>query len=252
MNLVTVEKKGGATHIVLANPPLNILTCVAMRELAETLRTLRATDRVAILRGGGKHFCAGADIGEHFPEKGPALLEQLQSLLAALEDSPVPVIAAVRGACLGAGLELAAGCDLMVVAEESKLGVPEISLGVFPPAAVVDLPAKVGPVRAAEMLYTGRTLTGKEAVAWGLANEAVPDAQVNEHAAALAAKISAHSGAAIAACRLALHESSASLTRRAGIAAACRVYNHRTIPSHDGTEGLKAFLEKRKVVWADK
>jgi cyclohexa-1,5-dienecarbonyl-CoA hydratase len=252
MSLVSIEKKGGVTHVVLANPPLNILTCAAMKELTEAFRTLHAADRVAVLRGVGKHFCAGADIGEHFPEKGPALLEQLQALLASLEDSPVPVIAAVRGACLGAGLELAAGCDLMVVAEEAKLGVPEISLGVFPPAAAVDLPARIGPVRAAEMLYTGRTLSGKEAAAWGLANEAVTDAQVDEHADALAAKIASHSGAALAACRLALRDSSAALTRRAAIASACRVYLQKTITSHDGTEGLKAFLEKRKAVWADK
>ncbi len=251
MSLVTVERKNGAAHVTLANPPLNILTCAAMKELTEAFRSLKPADRVAVLRGAGKHLSAGADISEHFPDKGPGLLETLQGLLNSIAEAPVPVVAVARGACLGAGLELAAACDLVIAADEAKLGVPEITLGVFPPAAAVDLPRRVGATRAAELVYTGRTLSGKEAAAWGLANDSAPDSELDARVEALVAKLAGFSGAALGAAKTGLRAAASAPNRREAYAAACRVYLEKTLPSKDNAEGLKAFLEKRKPKWED-
>ncbi|NUN50807.1 MAG: enoyl-CoA hydratase/isomerase family protein, partial [Candidatus Brocadiae bacterium] len=166
MSVLTVTREGAVLTMTLTHPPLNILTCDAMQQLARACAGVAAGDRLVVVRGAGKHFSAGADIGEHMPEQAPRLLETLQACFEALHAVPIPTLAVVRGACMGAGLELAAACDLMLTAEEAKLGVPEISLGVFPPIAAVDLPARIGSARAADLVFTGRTIDGRTAAAW--------------------------------------------------------------------------------------
>lgn len=252
MSLVQVERAGGIVRLNVSNPPLNILTCAAMEELTGALGRIERGDRVVAIRGAGKHFSAGADIGEHLPEKGPALLEVLLALFNALHEAPVPTVAVVRGACMGAGLELAAACDLMVAAEEAKLGVPEITLGVMPPIAAVDLPRKIGAARAAELLYLGKTISGKTAGEWGLANETAPDAELDARAEALVGRLAGFSGAALRACKRALQSAAQRPIHCDALASAIRVYHDDVLPSEDGLEGLRAFLEKRKAVWKDR
>jgi cyclohexa-1,5-dienecarbonyl-CoA hydratase len=252
MSLVAVERAQGVVRIVLQNPPVNVLTCRLMEELTRVLGAFEPGDRLAVIRGAGKHFSAGADVAEHLPGSGPELLETLLALFRTLDASPVPTLAVARGACLGAGLELAAACDLLAVADEAKLGVPEITLGVMAPIGAVDLPAKVGPARAADLLFSGRTISGKQAAEWGLATESAPDAELDARAEALAARIAVHSGAALRACRRAVRAAAARPGRAEALAAAIGVYREDVFPSADGEEGLKAFLEKRKPAWKDR
>jgi len=138
----------------------------------------------------------------------------------------------------------------VLAADDAKIGVPEVSLGVMPPIAAVELPARIGRARAAELVYTGRTIRGKEAAAIGLALESVPAGELDARAEALAAKIASHSSVALHACKRALDHP----TQRARFDAlreACDLYQRSIVPSHDGNEGLSAFLEKRKPVWTD-
>ena len=252
MSLVTVDRDDNIVTITLRNPPLNILTCSAMEDLAAALRESRPDDRVVVLRGAGKHFCAGADIAEHLPEKGPAMLETLWLLFGTLQDVPVPTVAVVRGTCMGAGLELAAACDFMIAAEDARLGVPEITLGVVAPVAAVDLPRKIGETRAAEMLFLGKPVSGRLAGEWGLATEVAMDADLDARAVIMAAKLAALSGAALRSTKRCIRAAAARPIRADALAAALCVYREEVLPSEDGLEGLKAFMEKRRAVWRDR
>ncbi|KAF0246737.1 MAG: cyclohexa-1 5-dienecarbonyl-CoA [Planctomycetota bacterium] len=252
MTHVTVERHDNIATIVLRNPPLNILTCAAMTELTAALRESRTDDRVVVLRGAGKHFCAGADIAEHLPEKGPAMLETLGLLFSTLRDVPAPTVAVVRGACMGAGLELAAACDFIIAAEDARLGVPEITLGVVAPIASVDLPRKIGEARAAEMLFLGKPISGRQAAEWGLAVEVAMDADLDARADILAAKLAAHSGAALRSTKRCIRAAAARPIHADALCAALGVYKDEVLPSADGLEGLKAFMEKRQAVWRDR
>jgi len=251
MSLVTVERSAGVVTFQVANPPLNILSIRVMGELAAALKAVQPSDRVIVIRGTGKHFSAGADIGEHMPEKGPEMIALLGTLFHALFDVPIPTVAVVRGACMGAGLELAAACDVIFAADEAKMGVPEITLGVFPPIGAVDLPARVGPVRAADLLYTGRTISGKLAAEWGLALESAPDAELDAKADAWIAKAAAQSGCALRACKRGIR-GAASRPYKDALDNALGIYRNTILPSADGLEGLKSFIEKRKPVWQDR
>ena len=250
MSLVVEDRTAGRVTLSLENPPLNIVTLQAMRELDGAVRAIPARTRVVMLRGAGKHFSAGADVGEHLPDHVRDMLESLERLYLSLVRAPVPTIAVVRGACLGAGLELALACDMMIVADDAKLGVPEVTLGVMPPIAAVDLPARVGRARAAELIYTGRTIRGREAAAIGLALECAPDAELDARADALAERIAANSSVALRACKQAL-DHPLQRARYDAMRDACDVYAKSIVPSHDGNEGLRAFLEKRAPEWKD-
>ncbi|MEK7468635.1 MAG: enoyl-CoA hydratase/isomerase family protein [Planctomycetota bacterium] len=251
MSLVTVVRQDHIVTCSIGNPPLNILTCAVMNELCAALRETRPDDRVIVIRGAGKHFCAGADIAEHLPEKGPAMLETLGRLFTTLNDVPVPTVAVVRGACMGAGLELAAACDFIIAAEDAKLGVPEISLGVVAPVASVDLPRKIGETRAAELLFLGKPISGRQAGEWGLAVEVAVEADLDARADILAAKLAAHSGAALRSTKRCLRAAGARPVHADALSAALGIYKADVLPSADGLEGLKAFLEKRQAKWRD-
>jgi cyclohexa-1,5-dienecarbonyl-CoA hydratase len=250
MSLVVEDRTAARVTLSIENPPLNIVTLDAMRELERAVRSIPPRTRVVVLRGAGKHFSAGADVGEHLPDRVRDMLEGLERLYLALVRVPVPTIAVVRGACLGAGLELALACDMMIVADDAKLGVPEVTLGVMPPIAAVDLSARVGRARAAELIYTGRTIRGREAAAIGLALECVPDAELDARADALAARIASHSSIALSACKQAL-DRPIERARHDALRGACETYAKSIVPSHDGNEGLRAFLEKRAPQWKD-
>ena len=134
---VQVSAQDGIGEIVLNHPPLNILTRAVMGELRDGLATL-ATDRsvcVLLLRAEGKHFSAGADVGEHLPPQYEELIPEFMQTITAVRDFPLPTVAAVRGRCLGGGFELVQGVDLVVAGDGASFGQPEIMLGVIAPAA---------------------------------------------------------------------------------------------------------------------
>ena len=134
--------------------------------------------RVVVLRGSGDHFCAGADLGElDDATGGPGGFRYeraFEEVLASIADHPVPVMAVVQGAALGAGCQIAVACDLAIAAADAKMGIPSSRLGILIGFENVQrLVLAVGPKRAAEILFTGRAISGETAAAWGLANESV-------------------------------------------------------------------------------
>jgi len=157
-------------------------------------------------------------------------------------------IAAVSGACLGGGAELAAVCDLVYTARDATWGFPEIKLGCYPPVAAVALPALVGQKRACELILTGRQVSGDEAVAIGLANRSVVAEELNTSVQETVAQIQALSPSALALAKKSIYAWDA-IHFDKGLARAEKIYLEELIQTEDAREGIAAFLEKRPPQW---
>jgi len=173
--LLTERRDDGVELIRFNRPPMNALSAELLGELAGHVETLAADAdlKAVVLTGSEKVFAAGAEISQL--QGHPPLIENFRRAFDGLAAIPRPVIAAVSGFALGGGLEAALACDLRVAAENARLGVPEIALGVFPGAGGTQrLPRLVGPARAKEMIWTGRHVRADEARAMGLVDRVVP------------------------------------------------------------------------------
>jgi cyclohexa-1,5-dienecarbonyl-CoA hydratase len=249
---VTATVANGIGRLVLDNPPLNILTRAELATLRRELDRLAelADLRVLVLSARGKHFSAGADVGEHIPPHHLTLIPDFLATVARLEAFPLPIIAAVRGKCLGGGFELIQPSDIIVAAEGAAFGQPEILLGLFPPAAVVLLPDRLPRGAVAETIYTGDPLSAADAERRGFVTRLVPDDALERTADELACRIARHSAVALRAAKHALRTSAAGVRDRA-LRRAGEIYLHELMATRDAVEGLRAFVEKRSPAWSN-
>lgn len=251
MTTVHTTTEDGVGQLVLSHPPLNILTRELLACLRTELRNLAAEPsiRVLLLSAEGDHFSAGADVSEHLPPDCDEMISEFLDTVAMIDTFALPVVAAVRGRCLGGGFELVQAADLVVAAEGATFGQPEITLGVYPPAACALLPDRFPPGVVAEMVLTGEPITAREAHRLGLVQHLVPDDRVMSHARTLAQRVARHSGAALRAAKRALRAGAAtrhtSALRNAG-----KLYSDELMQTADALEGLRAFLEKREPTWS--
>ncbi|MDP9096166.1 MAG: enoyl-CoA hydratase-related protein, partial [Pseudomonadota bacterium] len=168
--VVNVQRQDDVAVVTMDNPPVNALGLALRSGLLDALAGLRdATGLKAIvLAGTARAFSGGADITEFGK---PPTEPNLRVVIAAIEDMPVPVVAAIQGVALGGGLELALGCHARVVWASAKLGLPEVKLGLLPGAGGTQrLPRIVGVEKALGMIVTGTPIGGAEAAAIGLAD----------------------------------------------------------------------------------
>jgi enoyl-CoA hydratase/carnithine racemase len=191
---IRVERAGPVARCALCRPPLNLLEPGLIRLLGETFAGLAAdrSVRVAVLRGSGRAFSAGMDVGvlAGLDVAGArALITALHGAIEAVHHAPFPVVAAVDGPCLGAGLELALACDLRVATTSAMFGLPEVRVGVPSVIEAALLPPLVGPGRAAELLLTGEAIAAERALAWGLVNRVVEPASLGSAVEDLVGKI---------------------------------------------------------------
>lgn len=237
--------------ITIQRPPANALSSGLLKELSAVLDEIEANSeiRVIVIHGEGRFFSAGADIKEftevQSEEEFSKLGEFGQNLFERMEKFPKPIIAAIHGAALGGGLELAMACHFRLVTETAKLGLPELQLGLIPGfAGSQRLPKFVGVARAAEMLFTSEPITGIEAVQYGLANHAYPDNELMENAYKIAGKIAKKSPVSIKAA-IELLNYSKTPEFYAGVKQEALLFG-KVFGSLDGQEGIQAFLEKRE------
>jgi cyclohexa-1,5-dienecarbonyl-CoA hydratase len=244
-----LEADGRLLRLRFERPKANIVDAAMIRSLQTALDThLARADLLAVLLDAeGPHFSFGASVPEHLPASCAAMLQSLHRLILTIAAAPVPVLVAVRGQCLGGGLEIALACHLMFVADDAMLGQPEIQLGVFAPAASCLLPAAIGPQRALDLLVSGRSVTGAQAAAWGLAVEAGAD----PGAAALEYFTKHLAGKSAAALRHAVRAARGDDVERLRerLAAVERQYLDELMATHDAVEGLEAFLVRRAPRW---
>ena len=248
MTVTTRIDGSGIGRLVLSNPPLNILTQALLAEMRQGLAKLAEdrTLRVLLLSADGDNFSAGADVGEHLPPRVQALIPEFLETLRSIAEFPVPVIAVVRGRCLGGGFEVAQAADWIFAAENATFGQPEIRLGVIAPGACALLPSRCAPGVAAELLFTGDPVCAGRALVTGLVHRVAPEDKVMEEAMALAGRIARHSAAAVRATKRALR---AGASATAALDGAGAVYLTELMQSPDAQEGLHAFLEKRAAAW---
>lgn len=241
-------------RVTLNNPPLNLVTLELCRELRETLYRLDEDDRVrvVVLTGSGtRAFCVGSDIKE-FPEVWDDVVhKKLQNenlTFNAIELLSKPVIAAMEGHVLGGGCEIAMACDIRVMSQTGRIGLPEIELGVFPGSGGIFRLAKlVGPAKAVEMMYTGGILSAREALELGLVNRIVPEGTACEAATELARVIARKPFEAIRLIKRGVRELWLKTSQEC-------FYPNLELSSHvfqtpDCAEGVQAFLQKRKPVF---
>ena len=241
--------EGAIWHVVLATPKANIIDSAKIRALHGIFeRAAQARDLKAIvLEGEGPHFSFGASIEEHMPESCAAMLASLHAMLNALLDCHVPCLAAVRGQCLGGGLELVALCHRIFASHDARLGQPEIVLGVIAPAASVALVERVGRGAAEDLLLSGRSLHAEEAAALGLVDHVADDpraAALDYARKQLLPKSGSSLRFAVRAARLDFSE-----RFRREIPVLERLYLQELMKTADAVEGLQAFVEKRAPQW---
>jgi len=246
---VWVEREGALLRLRLARPKANIVDAAMIVALHGAIAEQRKSSalRGVILDAEGPHFSFGASVEEHLPANCAQMLASLHALLLELLEFPVPVLVAVRGQCLGGGLELALAGSMIFATAASQLGQPEIKLGVFAPAASVLLPYRVSQPVAESLLLSGRSIAGTEALACGLVQALADDPE----AAALAwfeQHLQDKSGAALA-CAMTAARGQMLRDVRRRLGEVEHLYLERLMKTHDANEGLDAFMAKRQPVW---
>jgi cyclohexa-1,5-dienecarbonyl-CoA hydratase len=206
---------------------------------------------VVVLSGEGRAFSAGVDVAAHTPDKIEAMLSKFHGVVRALVGSKKVTVAAVHGHCLGGGAELAMVFDMVYTTASAQWGFPEINLACYPPVACTALAALVGQKRAAELILTGRTISGSEAAEIGLANRAVPDDKLSEVVENCLDQLLRLSPAALAVTKKAIYAWDAMHFDK-GLARAEKTYLEELIKTADAQEGIQAFVDKRTPNWAGK
>lgn len=247
------ESQQLTSWVTMNRPPYNILNIEMMQELVDIFQTLsdESDVKAIVLQGEGKAFSAGVDISDHTAEKAYQMLDTFHEIFRTMIRMDKPVIAAVRGAALGGGCELALFCDMVVAGESARFGQPEIKVGVFPPMAAVIFPRLVGRKRATELILTGDIVDAREAERIGMINRVVPDDKVEEAARQIVNKLSEYSAPVIQIARKAIYQAydaefPVALQRVEDL------YLNHLMMLEDASEGLKAFIEKRRPVWKNR
>ncbi|MFO0981551.1 MAG: enoyl-CoA hydratase-related protein [Planctomycetota bacterium] len=249
-DLVHAETSGGVATAWLNRPPLNVLSIELLELLQRTINRLeQERPRALVLRAAGaKAFSAGVDVADHTLEKIPRMLEVFHGVLRSLWRFPSPVVSMVHAPALGGGAELCLFLDFVLASENAAFGFPEIALGCFPPVAMAGLGACVGPIRAKELVLTGRRLSAQEARGLGLVTRVVPAGEEDHGLQELLEKLLDKSPAVL---RLTLDTLRAQhvgpmLHALEQIEA---LYLEKLMKIDDCNEGIQAFLAKRPPVW---
>ncbi len=249
-DVVTVSVAEGIATIRLDRPPMNALNAEIQEQLRAAATTVSADDevRAVIVYGGEKVFAAGADIKEMATMSFAGMAARAPELSSAFDTIariPKPVVAAVNGYALGGGCELALACDWRVVAEDAKLGQPEINLGIIPGAGGTQrLGRLIGPARAKDLVMSGRMVAADEALRIGLVDRVVPAAEVYDAARELVARYVTGPALALRAAKAAV-DGGLSMDLAAGLAWESQLFAS-LFATEDKVEGMAAFVEKRR------
>jgi cyclohexa-1,5-dienecarbonyl-CoA hydratase len=239
-------------RVTLAAPKANILDEQMVTQLDAIFTSLEGELqlRAIVIESDGPDFSFGASIEEHLPDRIEGALARMGALLRRVAAAPAPTIAAIRGRCLGGGFELVLACDLVIAEESATFALPEIKLGVFPPAASVLLPLRIGVAPATASILTGESWTATRAIQIGLVTRMTPDGELRNGVDAFIAE---HFGPR---SPNALRHTSR-VVRRAIVKALeeelpkiDRIYLDELMAHPDPEEGMRAFLDKRPPRWS--
>jgi len=253
MTRLAVELQPPVARVRLQNPPLNVIDIPMMEELVSALTDIesRSDLTVIVFSGSQKAFSVGVDVAAHTPDKVEEMLGKFHAVIRALIATRKITIAVVHGHCLGGGAELAMVCDLVYSSELATWGFPEIKLGCFPPVAATALAALIGQKHASDLILTGRSITGKDAAAIGLANEVLAEIDLERTVQETVQQLSQLSPAALAVTKKAIYAWD-SIHFDKGLARAEKIYFEELMKTEDAHEGIDAFMQKRAPQWRGK
>ncbi|MCA8962590.1 MAG: enoyl-CoA hydratase/isomerase family protein [Planctomycetes bacterium] len=240
------------SSVTIEHGPHNILDLDHCRELTSALQEIRADDRsrVVVLRGHGKCFSSGVDIKQHTREEMPELLPAFHEIFAELLKLRAFTIAAVHGHCLGGAAELALACDRVVAESSASIGLPEVTLGCYPPVAIPLLPERLPTGMAVGMLISGQPANTEELCRHGAVDRVVTGGQLQAGVEAELDLFAQKSPAILGMIADLVHDEA---RRRWGerIPHMETQYLEKLLPHPDVEEGIAAFLEKREPRWQD-
>ena len=249
---VWLDRDGRLLRLRLANPKANLVDATMISELSLALAEQQSNPDLSgvLLDAEGPHFSFGASVEEHLPDQCADMLSSLHRLIISMLEYPVPILAAVKGQCLGGGLEVVCGASQIFAATDVKFGQPEIKLAVFAPAASCLLPERIGQANAEDLLFSGRSISSQEALHMGLVQNVSMDPEqaaldwFDQHLAMLSASSLRF---AVQAARLQHLERTKDKIEQVE-----KLYITELMKSHDALEGLTAFVEKRKANWKNR
>ena len=240
---------GAVAYLTLANPPVNVIDFEMIAEMRQALGDLATEGRLCslVFQAEGKVFSAGVDVASHLSPTVKRMIREFHSIFEVIDELAVPTVALVRGPCLGGACELVGYLDVVLATDSAQFGVPEITLGVYPPVAATFFPGRFGHHAAMHLLLTGDRLDASAAESIGLVSDVVSEADAEAALESVLARMREKSAPALRAVKR------ASLRARGAfrdlVAPAERVYLDELMSHADAEEGLRAFIEKRPPQW---
>jgi cyclohexa-1,5-dienecarbonyl-CoA hydratase len=250
---IKIEKKNDVAYITLNSPPVNIMTGEMMNAITRALEEIAGDQslKAVAFRAEGKAFSAGADVGEHHPDKAAGMIGAFGRMFTALGKCELPIVMAAGGAALGAGFELVMLADVLIASEKATFGQPEIRLAFFAPLGVAYLPKLVGPNRAMEITATGRTYSAEQMYNYGLVTRVVKPEELESVTEAYLDDIRKASPAVIRMNTRVLKKVR-DLPYEEAHKEAEKIFLEELMALEDVLEGINSFYEKRKPDWKNK
>ncbi|MDP6890719.1 MAG: enoyl-CoA hydratase/isomerase family protein [Phycisphaerales bacterium] len=246
-----IDITGGVATVTMNLPPLNVMDNPMMAEFNTLLDGLVGDDSLAaiVIAAEGKAFSAGVDVSDHTEDKVRDMIERFHGIFRRLASTDALTMAAVQGAALGGGCELACFCDVVLASDRAKFGQPEVHVGVFPPVAAAILPWRVGLGKAIELVSLGATISATEAHRIGLVNQLFPADEFNDKVAAYIDSIRGLSRPVVRMAKQATMVGMRAETLKR-LEEAEKIYLDELMQLHDAHEGIAAFMEKRSPEWS--
>jgi len=250
---IKMEKEDGIARIAFNRPKHNMLSIAMMKELNGELEAL-IEDRelkCLVIAGEGPSWCAGVDIGDHQPELVDEMIATFNRLFELIDKLEAPTIAAVHGACLGGGMEVAIACDMIIATKNAIFGQPEIKLAFFPPYAAIRLPKLVGQAKAMEICITGKRYSAEDACRMGFVSQVVDKDKFTEELEKLVGEIKTSSPLII---RLNKRVIKQNLDKdfAGALEGAGDLFLNTLMKTEDAREGIRSYFEKRKPEWKNR
>jgi cyclohexa-1,5-dienecarbonyl-CoA hydratase len=250
---IRLENTEGVARITLARPKHNVLNIDLMNEFNGELSKLLTDDQLKclVLLAEGPSWCAGVEVADHKPALVEEMITTFNRIFKLIEQLQVPTIAAVHGACLGGGMELAIACDMVLAAEGAIFGQPEIKLGFLPPYAAIRLPRLVGVARAIEICTTGRRYTAAEGLQMGFVSHLYPADEFSGQVEKMIQEIAQCSPLIIRLNKQAVKRH-LKLVFEAALEEVGEMFLKELMRTEDTLEGIASFEEKRRPVWKNR
>jgi len=248
-----IAKDDQVARITLDRPKHNVLDIPMMIELNSELEKIAADSalKCVVITGEGKSFCAGVEVGDHKPDNVDMMVATFNRIFELVNMIDIPVIAAVNGACLGGGMELAIACDIVLASEKAIFGQPEIKLGFFPPYAALRLPELVGVAKAIEIVTTGQNYSAQQSKDLGFVTQVAPVEGFAETVENTVKQITMASPLIIRLNKRAVKRHIGTSFFQ-GVDLVSNYFLKTLMKTEDTLEGIASFEERRKPVWKNR